>query len=256
MNTIELDILFPALIAGLLVLTTHIPFGMRVLQRGVIFADLAVAQIAGLGVVTAGLLDLSGHPLLVQLVAVGSALCGAALLAWIEREAAEVKEAYIGLTFVLAASLGILLMSRDVHAGEHLHDLLAGQILWVSDTQLIVTAILSAALLILWKRFRQGLGHFGFYALFALAITASVQLVGVYLVFASLIVPALATHRHTKRRYLFAFAVGGTGYAAGLLLSVIFDLPSGAAIVWTMAVAGVFVMMGAPTSQASQRLPL
>ena len=85
MNAFELDILLPAFIAGLLVLATHIPFGMRVLQRGVIFADLAVAQIAGLGVVIAGLLDLTEQPLLVQLIAATSALCGAALLAWIER---------------------------------------------------------------------------------------------------------------------------------------------------------------------------
>lgn len=247
MNTLELNILLPAFIAGLLILATHIPFGMRVLQRGVIFADLAVAQIAGLGVVIAGLLDLTDQPLLVQLVAVASALFGAALLAWIEQQAAEVKEAGIGLTFVLAASLGILLMSRDVHAGEHLKDLLVGQILWVSNTQLIATALLTAALLAVWKIFRQRLGNFGFYALFAIAITASVQMVGIYLVFASLIVPALATHRYTRRRYLFAFAIGISGYVLGLLLSVWFDLPTGAAIVWAMALAGAVSLMTAPT---------
>src|SRR5512137_2950711 len=115
MNTIELDILLPAFLAGLLVLATHIPFGMRVLQRGVIFADLAVAQIAGLGVIVAELFVLIERPLLVQLVAASSALSGAALLAWIERRVPEVKEAYIGLTFVLSATLGILLLSRDVH---------------------------------------------------------------------------------------------------------------------------------------------
>src|SRR5512143_1063059 len=157
MNDIELGILLPAFLAGLLVLATHIPFGMRVLQRGVIFADLAVAQIAGLGVVIAGLLDLTEYPLLVQLIAAASALCGAALLTWIERRVPDVKEAYIGLTFVLAASLGILLMSRDVHAGEHLKDLLVGQILWVNDAQLIATALLSAILLTVWNGFRQRL---------------------------------------------------------------------------------------------------
>jgi len=238
MNSIELDILLPAFIAGLLVLATHIPFGMSVLQRGVIFADLAVAQIAGLGVIIAGLLDLTGHPLLVQLIAASSALCGAALLAWIERRLPDVKEACIGLTFVLSATLGILLMSHDVHAGEHLKDLLVGQILWVSNSQLIATAFLSAALLATWKLLRQRLGDFGFYALFAIAITASVQLVGVYLLFASLIVPALATYRHLKRRYPFAFAVGIAGYASGLLFSVWLDLPTGAAIVWAMVLSG------------------
>lgn len=251
MNTLELDILLPAFLAGLLVLATHIPFGMRVLQRGVVFADLAVAQIAGLGVVIAGLLDLTGQPLLVQLVAVTSALLGAGLLSWIERRAPDVKEACIGLTFVLAASLGILLMSRDVHAGEHLKDLLVGQILWVNDTQLIATALLTAILLTVWNTFRRHLGDFGFYALFAVAITASVQLVGIYLVFASLIVPALVTHRRTKRRYPLAFAIGIAGYASGLLLSVWLDLPAGAAIVWAMALAGATVLTIAPAGRTS-----
>jgi zinc/manganese transport system permease protein len=243
MNYDQLSIMLPAFLAGLLVLTTHIPFGMRVLQRGVVFADLAVAQIAGLGVVIAGLLDLAERPLLVQVTATASALCGAALLAWIERRMPEVKEACIGLTFVLAASLGILLMSHDVHAGEHLKDMLVGQILWVSNTQLIATALLTAALLAVWKGFRERLGNFGFYALFAIAITASVQLVGIYLVFASLIVPALVTHRHTKRRYLYAFTVGIMGYALGLLLSVWLDLPTGAAIVWAMMLSGGFMLL-------------
>jgi zinc/manganese transport system permease protein len=238
MNAIEFNILLPAFIAGLLVLATHIPLGMKVLARGVIFADLAVAQIAGLGVIIAGLLNLSEQPLLVQLIAAASALCGAALLAWIEQRLPEVKEACIGLTFVLAASGGILLMSRDVHAGEHLKDLLVGQILWVSPGQLMVTALLSAALLAVWQWRQARLGHLGFYALFALAVTASVQLVGVYLVFASLIVPALATWRICQRRLTYAYSIGIAGYAAGLLLSAWLDLPAGAAIVWAMTIAG------------------
>lgn len=243
MNTLTLDILLPAFIAGLLVLATHIPLGIKVLERGVIFADLAVAQIAGLGVIIAGLLGLTEQPLLVQLIAAVSALCGAALLSWIEYRMAEVKEACIGLTFVLAASLGILLMSRDVHSGEHLKDLLVGQILWVSNSQLIATAILSAVLLLVWHKLHTRLQHLGFYALFALAVTASVQLVGIYLVFASLIVPALATYRITRHRLKFAWATGIAGYAIGLLLSAQFDLPAGAAIVWAMALTGGIITL-------------
>ena len=80
--------------------------------------------------------------------------------------------------------------------------------------------------------------------MFAIAVTASVQLVGIYLVFASLIVPALATNRRLKRRYLYAFSVGIAGYASGLLLSVWFDLPAGAAIVWAMMLCGgVFLLL-------------
>lgn len=243
MDSIDLGIILPAFVAGLLVLATHVPLGMKVLARGIIFVDLAVAQIAGLGVIVAGLLGLAENTLAVQGVAAASALLGAALLAYTERKLPHVQEACIGLLFVLAASGGILLMSRDVHAGEHLKDLLVGQILWVGNSQLIATAILTAALLALWNVFNERLGSFGFYALFALAVTASVQLIGVYLVFTSLIVPALATHRLQRHRKLVAFAVGVAGYIVGLLLSVWGDLPTGAAIVWAMALVGCVVFI-------------
>ena len=242
MDSMDLGILLPAFVAGLLVLATHVPLGMKVLARGIIFVDLAVAQIAGLGVIIAGLFGLAENTLAVQGIAAVSALLGAALLAYTERKLPQVQEACIGLLFVLAATGGILLMSRDVHAGEHLQDLLVGQILWASNSQLIATAILTASLLALWRVFNERLGSFGFYALFAMAVTASVQLVGVYLVFTSLIVPALATHRLQQRRKLIAYAVGITGYAVGLLLSVWSDLPTGAAIVWAMALVGSVVL--------------
>jgi zinc/manganese transport system permease protein len=243
-NNIELDILIPAFLAGILVLATHIPLGMKILERGVVFADLAVAQIAALGILFACLFDLTDHPWLVQVIAAASALCGAVLLSWIEQRFPEVKEAAIGLTFVLAASGGVLLMSHDAHAGEHLKDLLVGQILWVTPNQLIATAALSAVLLAIWFWQQGRFVHLVFYALFALAVTASVQLIGVYLVFASLIVPALATHRVKQWRTAFAFGIGITGYAAGLLLSAHFDLPGGAAIVWAMALtAGLTAML-------------
>lgn len=243
MNGVEFDILLPAFIAGLLILATHIPLGIKVLERGVIFADLAVAQIAGLGVIVAVLLDLAGQPLLVQLIAAASALCGAALLAWIETRLPEVKEACIGLTFVLAACGGIMLVSRDIHADEHLQYLLTGQILWVGTNQLVTLAAVTASLLALWRWLPPKQGALGFYGLFALAVTASVQLAGVYLVFASLIVPALATHRIQRHRLHYAFAAGIFGYAAGLLLSVRFDLPAGAAVVWSMAGAGALTAL-------------
>lgn len=243
MNDFDISILIPAFIAGALVLLTHVPLGIKVLERGIIFADLAVAQIAGLGVVIAGLAGYSEQPLLVQLIAVASALLGAALLTYIEHFLLEIREASIGLLFVLAASGGILLMSHDTHSGEHLKDLLVGQILWVNHSQLIATSILSAFILAVWIGFKKNLGSFGFYSLFALAVTASVQLVGVYLVFASLIVPGLATYRLRKNRIRIAYVVGIAGYAAGLLLSVLLDLPTGAAIVWTMAISGACVML-------------
>lgn len=243
MNEIDFSILLPAFLAGVLVLSTHVPLGMKVLARGIIFADLAVAQIAGMGVVIADLAGFAEHPLLVQLIAVSSALLGAILLAWIDRFPAKIREASIGLMFILAASGSILLMSRDTHSGEHLKDLLVGQILWVNHAQLITTFFLSAAILFLWRQFGHKLGTLGFYVMFALAVTASVQMVGVYLVFASLIVPALATHTWRRHQLLLAYGTGGAGYAAGLLLSVWLDLPSGAVIVWAMVLIGVSLIL-------------
>src|SRR3569623_504847 len=124
--------------------------------------------------------------------------------------------------------------------GEHLKDLLVGQILWVSYTQLIPVALLTAVVLVLWFGMRARLGPVGFYALFAIVVTASVQLVGDYLVFASLIIPALASRYHpARRRLVVGYAVGVSGCAFGLAMSALLDLPSGAVVVWTLAVCGM-----------------
>lgn len=232
---LDLGILAPAFLAGLLVLMTHVPLGTRVLERGIVFIDLAIAQIAGLGVIVADALGLPGGPLAVQAAAVCAALAGAGLLAWTERRAGEQLEALIGVLFVLAASTGVLLLASNPHGGEHLQDLLVGQILWVGWPQLAslaaVTAVLLAVLALGWSA---RLGRFGFYAIFAVAVTASVQVVGVYLVFTSLIVPALAT-LGARHRLVLGAAIGAIGYAAGLALSALLDLPSGPTIVCTLA---------------------
>ena len=243
MNWSALDwgILGPALVAGLLVLATHVPLGVQVLDRGIVFIDLAIAQIAGLGVIAADALGLPEGGVAVQAAAVGAALLGALLLTWTERKAPAQQEALIGVMFILAACAGILLLAGNPHGGEHLKELLVGQILWVNTTQLLwlggVSAVLLAAL---WSGWVQRFGRFGFYGVFALAVTASVQLVGVYLVFSSLIIPALATRTHEgSRRHGVAYALGALGYALGLALSAWFDLPSGAVIVWTLAMCGL-----------------
>lgn len=233
---LDASILGPACVAGLIVLSTHVPLGKQVLSRGIIFIDLAIAQIAALGVIAAAWFGVDEHGLGVQFAAAGAALLGAALLAWTDRRWPHYQEPLIGTLFVLAATGALLLLSNNPQGGEHLKDLLVGQILWVSFGQLIPAAILSAVLLALlwWRRGR--LAGLAFYALFALAITASVQLVGVYLVFASLIVPALATAgMRGPMRLGAAYAIGAAGYGSGLVLSAVLDLPSGALIVWTLA---------------------
>jgi zinc/manganese transport system permease protein len=233
---LDVSILGPACVAGLIVLSTHVPLGKQVLSRGIIFIDLAIAQIAGLGVILAQFLGIDEHGYGVQAAAAVAALLGAALLSWTDRRWPEYQEPLIGTLFVLAATGGLLLLANNPQGGEHLKDLLVGQILWVSYAQLIPAAVLSAVLLgFMWLR-RGRLTGMLFYGLFALAITASVQLVGVYLVFASLIVPALATAGMRGRgRLAAAYVIGALGYVTGLVLSAVLDLPSGALIVWTLA---------------------
>jgi zinc/manganese transport system permease protein len=254
MNWSALDwgILGPALIAGLLVLATHVPLGMQVLDRGIVFIDLAIAQIAGLGVIAADTFGLPEGGVAVQIAAVTAALLGAWLLTWTEKRAAKQQEALIGVMFILAACAGILMLSGNPHGGEHLKDLLVGQILWVNSTQLLWLGGLSAVLLAaLALGGVDRLGRFGFYGAFALAVTASVQLVGVYLVFSSLIIPALATRAHTgKRRIGIAYGIGAAGYAIGLALSALFDLPSGAVIVWTLAACALVGALAIPPKRS------
>ncbi len=248
LTALDPALLGPPFLAGLLILATHVPLGRQVLARGIVFLDLAVAQIAGLGVIAAHFAGIeSGW--MVQVFAVLAAIAGALLLHWSERRWPETQEALIGSVFVVAASAGLLMLAHDPHGGESLHDLLAGQILWVSNSQLIaamlVTAVLGVLLLV-------GAAHIslGFYLLFACAVTLSVQLAGIYLVFASLILPALAVRRLPGRSGLMiAWAIGAAGYALGLVFSAMFDLPSGALIVCALAcVAIVYAFLpGIPT---------
>ena len=244
MNLFETDlsILWPALIAGILVVISHVPLGQQVFARGIVFIDLAIAQVAGLGVILASRFGLPVDGWSAQAAAGGAALAGAILLTWTEKKRPEAQEALIGILFVLASAAQILLLANDPHGGENLKDLLSGQILWVSNAQLIRTAILTAVFAVVWFLWRERIGRVGFYLLFALVVTASVQLVGVYLVFTSLIVPAVATYRTTGRRQLaIGYALGIASYVAGLAVSVVTDLPSSSVIVWTMAVLGLVV---------------
>ena len=242
MNAAALDlrILGPGFLAGLLVLATHVPLGREVLRRGIIFIDLAVAQTAGLGVIAAGVLGWDAHGPAAQIAAVITALAAALGLTWTEKRFGEVQEAIIGALFILAATGGILLLANHPRGGEELKDLLVGQILWVDWHTLGPAALVALGVLALWFTARQRIGRAGFYILFAVSVTVSVQLVGVYLVFASLIIPALATRRLREGPGLAAaFLIGVTGYVLGLVLSGLYDLPTGAIIVWSLAGAAL-----------------
>jgi zinc/manganese transport system permease protein len=231
--SMDLSIVGPAFVTGLVVLASHVPLGQRVLERGIVFLDLAIAQLAATGAVAVHLLDIEAW-WAVQLGALAAALLGAFALYGCERRWPRFQEALIGATFVVSASLVMLLLAGSPHGGEHLQDVLAGQILWVTWEQIAFAAAVSAGVLILWRALQGRLGGALLYALFAVAVTLSVQLVGVYLVFASLILPALVALR---RGLAVGYLSGALGYGLGLAASAVLDLPAGPSVVCALALA-------------------
>jgi len=134
------------------------------------------------------------------------------------------------------------LLAGNPHGSEHLKELLVGQILWQTWSSLVPIGILYAVVLAAWFAFRPRFDGLNFYLAFAVVVTASVQIVGIYLVFASLIIPALATVGIKRGNRLVAgYLIGGLSYLIGIMLSVMFDLPTGAVIVWSMAVIALLI---------------
>lgn len=238
----DIALIGPAFVAGLIVVFSHVPLGTEVVKRGIIFIDLAIAQIAGVGLLLAQLLDIAS-PIGQQLVAAGTAIGGALLLTFTEQRLGRYQEPLIGVLFVLAASLGLLLLAGDPHGGEALQELLSGQILWVTYGQALTCALVLVPATLLWLTLKKRYNKQVFYLLFAVIITASVQLVGVYLVFASLVIPALATVGSPRLGMTIALMLGALAYGLGLFASLLWDLPAAPMIVWCLAIVALLYLV-------------
>jgi zinc/manganese transport system permease protein len=237
METIE--IMSPALVAGILIALTHGLLGIKVLERGIVFIDLAIAQIAGLGLIVASIV-LPEYGWSYQFIALIFAISASLFFYYIERAAPDIQEAIIGCSFVLAASLSVLFLSNNSHGSDEIKHLLSGQILFVTFKDILQHAPIYLLIIALWflkPKMRTGIG---FYIIFAIAITSSVQLVGVYVVFASLILPAIAA-RNQKNLLLTSWICGITSVVLGIILATIFDLPAGGLIVISYFVIACFI---------------
>ena len=179
------DIVAPGLVVGLVVTAAHAPLGIEVLKRGIVFIDLATAQVVGLAVILLGVWLEEPNWIVAQGVAFTAGIAIALFFRWIERKSPEEQEAVIGSSFIVAASIALLALADDPHGGEELRHVLSGQLLfvtWDDIAAFLPIYGLFAALWLLVPRLRAGAG---FFVLFALVITASMQLVGVYVVFAA-----------------------------------------------------------------------
>lgn len=232
MNIEEMaGVMLPALIAGILIVLTHVPLGLEVLKRGIIFIDLAIAQIAGLAVVIAKLyIHTEAYSLAAQMLAFSSALAAGYGFKLCEAHFPEWQEPIIGAVYVFASSLALVLLARDPHGAEAIEHLLSGQLLWVSWQQIAVTA--GIYIMVLVTIFHAKLLQSYFYFIFAIAITLSVQLAGVFLVFACLILPALGAMIYMKNNYLqFGYITSLAALVCGIGVSYIGDIPAGPVIV-------------------------
>jgi zinc/manganese transport system permease protein len=241
-------VLLVPLAAGVLVLLTHVPLGEQVLRRGIVFIDLAIAQVAALGVLAAGAFGHEHGP--AWWAGTLAALGAAGLIAWLSRRWPTHREALIGLVYVTAAALAIVWVSSDPHGAQKLKAMMSGDVLWITWQSLLPLALVSVPFLAfhlvyreLWKRSEI------FYPCFAILVSLSVPLLGLYLVFATLIVPALAAVGAARRRGRLALTLGSLGYAMGLAASLWWDLPTGPTVVLSL------VVVGAGTAVLGGRLP-
>ncbi|MDA0901941.1 MAG: metal ABC transporter permease [Proteobacteria bacterium] len=224
-----IEIIAPALIIGIVIAIIHGALGIKVLQKGIIFIDLAIAQIAAFGFVLADLIFHKSH-LTSQLIALLATIIAALFFYYIEKKSPKQQEAIIGSAFVLFGSLTMLMLANAVHGAEEIKDLMSGQILFVTWEDIWLHLPIYIAVIAIWllkPKLQNGLT---FYVLFAIAVTQSVELVGVYVVFASLILPALAALKY-KNQLLAAWCCGILSIFLGIFLSFILALPAGGLIV-------------------------
>ncbi len=217
------------------------------------FIDLATAQVVGLAIVALGLWFEEPSWLVRQTASFGTGVAVALFFRWIERKAPDEQEAVIGSSFILAASLALLVLADDPHGGEELRHVLSGQILFVSWSDIASFLPVYGLVAVLWIAAPRARGGTGFFVLFALAITASVQLVGVYVVFASLILPALAARGREGYSLRKAFASGGAAVVLGIAVSSVADLPAGPFLVVCFAASAVAARLPFWTGNAASR---
>jgi zinc/manganese transport system permease protein len=260
------QILLPAFVASLILTGIHAYLGVHVVERGVIFVDLSLAQIAALGLTVAYLAGYDVHTSApAYLFSLGFTFVGAAIFAFTRahRKTRIPQEAVIGIVYAVSAAVAILMMSKATQETEHLKEMLVGNILSVSWHEVGKTAVLYALIgvfhFVFRKRFllismnepeaeRQGLNvrfwDLLFYMSFGFVVTSSVAIAGVLLVFCFLIVPSVTAMLFTERlglRLAIGWGMGALVSAAGVALSFLLDLPTGATIVATFGAALLMV---------------
>ena len=264
-----LSFLLPPFIASLILTGIHAYLGVNVVERGVIFVDLSLAQIAALGTTMAVLYGIEPHSTTAYVVSLIFTFIGAAVFSTIRGRRARIpQEAIIGICYAVASAAAILAMSKSVEQTEHLKEMLVGNILTVSWWEVEKTALLYGAIGLFHYVFRrkfllismdpeaaeaQGIStrfwDFVFYASFGFVVTSSVAIAGVLLVFCYLIVPSVGAMIYAESigtRLAIGWTMGTLVSALGVYLSLQIDLPTGATIVCTFAIVLILMALVRP----------
>lgn len=237
-----IQILLLPFLACVILIGIHTYFGIHVIRRGIIFVDLALAQFAAFGGVIALALGFDHHDIQTYFISLSATLIGALLFSITEDPHNTRQEAHIGIFYAITSAATILILSKSGLEGHHLQHMLVGNLLFTSLSDIILMAIMYSGIallhLLFFSKFSAAsptkLWHFLFYASFGVVVTSSVKVAGVLLVFAFLIIPPLfAMHFVSRfsRVLLLAWLTGLIIAVLGIIISVLFDLPTGASIV-------------------------
>lgn len=255
-----MELLAAPFFACLILTGIHSYLGLHVVERGVIFVDLALAQIAALGATVAFLFGYALHSQPAYFFSLGFTFVGAGIFALSRDHQGKIpQEAVIGIAYAVAAAASILAMSQAPEGAEHIKDMLVGNVLTVSWKEVLKVAGLYSLIGLFHGIYRKPFlaisrdpmqaereGYsprrwdFLFYITFGFVVTSSVEIAGVLLVFSYLVIPSVAAilfYQGIRARLLFAWSMGTIVSAAGMILSYLLDLPTGAAIVCTFGMA-------------------
>jgi zinc/manganese transport system permease protein len=260
-----LDLILVPLVAALVILAINAYFGLHIIRRGVIFVDLAFAQIAALGSTVAFLLGAHPDSLLSYVFAFGFTLLGALLFSFTRVENGHVsQEAYIGISYVVASAAVILLSSFTAEGAEHVKETLTGSLIWVTwPTVIKMAAVYALIALFHWflrhrmiaVTFSPGtvrnvrLWDFIFYVSFGVAITFAVNLAGVLLIFSTLVIPAVIAFLYTDRlmpALLVAWLAGAVAIIGGVAASFAWDITTGPLLVCAFGVVLILAALLRP----------
>lgn len=241
-------ILLPSLIMAIMIQTTHIPLGINILKRGIVFLDIAIAQIAGLGAIIFKVYFLYYNMLFEQLFIVGFAIVGGVLFFIIDKIKSRISnnnnelEAIIGIIYILSATVSSMVISKSPHGAEELNYILSGQIIFVTWLDVIYLSIVYIILLILWPTKDITNSNLYFYIVFAICIAISVQFAGIYVVFSSLIIPAILFYK-SKYAFIKSFGFSVISVVFAIVFSAIYDHSTGVAIVLSYVLFAVIIII-------------